>query len=85
MKITIVGTGYVGLVTGTVFAEKGHEVLCIDNNESKIEKLNKGQIPFYEPGLAEMVLRNKEAKRLSFYSQIIDGINYAQVDRKSVV
>ena len=78
MKITIVGTGYVGLVTGTTFSEVGHEVLCVDNDESKIEKLNKLRMPIYEEGLQETVVRNVEAGRLRFSTCIKEGTEFAE-------
>jgi UDPglucose 6-dehydrogenase len=79
MKITIVGTGYVGLVTGTCFAEVGHEVLCVDNDPRKIEMLNRLEMPIYEEGLQEMVKRNVEAGRLHFSESIEEGTQYAEV------
>lgn len=75
MKIAIVGTGYVGLVTGACFAEMGAEVACIDINKNKIDKLHKGEIPFYEPGLDGLVLRNVAAGRLSFNTDLSEVIN----------
>ena len=79
MKVTIVGTGYVGLVTGACFADVGHEVLCVDNDERKIQMLNKLDMPIYEPGLAEMVKRNVDAGRLRFTSRIKEGTEFAEV------
>ncbi len=79
MKITIVGTGYVGLVTGTCFAETGFEVKCIDVDENKINKLKKGIIPIYEPGLQELVKRNIKEGRLSFSTDIKEGIKFGSV------
>src|SRR3989339_1274232 len=79
MKITIVGTGYVGLVTGTTFAEIGHEVLCIDNDEKKIQKLMRLEMPIYEEGLEDMVKRNFNAGRLRFSTSIKEGTEFATV------
>ena len=70
MKITIVGTGYVGLVTGTCFAEVGIDVTCVDIDRLKIENLNKGISPIYEPGLDAMIERNVSKKRLSFTTEL---------------
>jgi len=72
MKITVVGTGYVGLVTGTCFADSGNEVTCVDIDQAKIERLNRGEIPIYEPGLSELVRRNIEHGRLHFTTDL-DG------------
>ena len=70
MKITMIGTGYVGLVSGACFAEVGNDVLCIDVDERKIRTLNEGGLPIYEPGLLEMVKRNRAAGRLKFSSDV---------------
>jgi len=79
MKITVIGTGYVGLVTGTCFAELGNEVICVDIDKSKIENLKKGIIPIYEPGLKELVLRNHKEKRLHFTIDAKSAIESAEV------
>jgi len=74
MKIAVVGTGYVGLVTGTCFADSGNEVICIDKDEAKIAVLEKGKIPIYEPGLLEMVHRNSRDGRLVFTTDLPKGV-----------
>lgn len=76
MKVSIVGTGYVGLVTGVLFADKGHDVLCIENNIRKLQKLQNGHVPFYEPGLQELMTKNKA--RLRFSDSIKEGVEHAQ-------
>ncbi|WP_455250395.1 UDP-glucose dehydrogenase family protein [Porphyromonas sp.] len=79
MNIAIVGTGYVGLVTGTCFAEMGVDVTCVDVDAAKIEALRQGQIPIYEPGLEEMVLRNVEAGRLHFTTELTSCLQDVEV------
>lgn len=79
MKISIVGTGYVGLVTGTCFSEMGNKVYCIDNDKQKIEKLKNGEIPIYEPGLQEMVKRNYEEGQLNFTTDIKEGLENTNI------
>ena len=79
MKIAIVGTGYVGLVTGTCFADSGNQVTCIDIDEKKIARLNKGDIPIYEPGLAEMVEHNVDANRLAFTTDLASAVSTASI------
>lgn len=79
MKIAIVGTGYVGLVTGTCFSEVGVDVTCVDIDQKKIDNLNKGILPIYEPGLEEMVIRNSQKHRLHFSVSLKDSIKDAEV------
>ena len=74
MKIAVIGTGYVGLVTGACLTETGNNVICIDCDQTKIDMLNRGQIPIYEPGLADMVARNVESGRLQFITQLDAGV-----------
>jgi UDPglucose 6-dehydrogenase len=79
MRLAIIGTGYVGLVTGTCFAEVGHHVICVDNDEAKVKRLQAGGIPIYEPGLEELVKENVAAKRLSFTSSTAEGVQKSDV------
>lgn len=79
MKIAIVGTGYVGLVTGTCFAEMGVDVSCVDIDRDKIEKLRRGEIPIYEPGLEDMVRKNAEAGRLHFTTDLASCIDDVEI------
>jgi UDPglucose 6-dehydrogenase len=78
-KIAVVGTGYVGLVTGTCFAESGNDVTCIDIDKAKIARLNAGEIPIYEPGLSELVEHNREAGRLHFTSDLPSAVRSARL------
>ena len=79
MNVAIVGTGYVGLVSGTCFAELGNNVICVDNNEKKIEDLNKGIVPIYEPGLEELIKKNRKSKRLTFTSSIAQAVKKSKI------
>ena len=79
MKLSIIGSGYVGLVTGTCLAEAGHTVICVDNNEAKVQELRAGQIPIYEPGLEELVRRNVQLKRLSFTASTQQAVADSEV------
>lgn len=79
MKIAVVGTGYVGLVTGTCFAETGNKVFCVDIDQSKVERLTKGEITIYEPGLEKIFLRNLKEGRLKFTTDLASGISEAEI------
>jgi len=79
MNITVIGTGYVGLVSGTCLAEVGNHVLCIDIDQSKIDMLDNGEIPIYEPGLEELVKKNVDAGRLSFSSDVSKGVDFGSI------
>ena len=79
MNIAIVGTGYVGLVSGTCFAEMGVNVTCVDVNEEKIRSLQEGKVPIYEPGLDEMVLRNQREGRLHFTTDLTSCLDDVEV------
>ena len=77
MQVVVVGTGYVGLVSGTCFADFGHEVICVDKDPQKIETLKTGGIPIYEPGLDQLVKKNVEAKRLHFTTSLPEAMGTA--------
>ncbi|SPA14169.1 UDP-GLUCOSE 6-DEHYDROGENASE [Cupriavidus taiwanensis] len=79
MKVTIIGSGYVGLVTGACLAEQGNDVFCLDLDEQKIALLNAGGVPIYEPGLQELIQRNREAGRLTFSSDVAASVEHADV------
>ncbi|MCE9520719.1 MAG: UDP-glucose/GDP-mannose dehydrogenase family protein [Verrucomicrobia bacterium] len=79
MKLTIIGSGYVGLTTGACFAEIGHHVMCVDNNQKKIDSLLAGKIPIYEPGLEPIVRKNVVSKRLQFTTSTSEGVDHGEV------
>ena len=79
MKLCMIGTGYVGLVSGTCFADIGHTVYCVDNNKNKIDRLNSGESPIYEPGLDELIKENSRSKRLFFTSNLSEGVNKSDI------
>lgn len=79
MELTVVGTGYVGLVAGTCFAETGHQVTCVDKDQKKVEMLNRGEVPIYEPRLPELIQRNAEKGRLTFTTDLAKSIQKTEV------
>ena len=80
MHIAMIGTGYVGLVSGTCFSEFGHDVVCVDQDAAKIDKLNDGRMPIFEPGLEALVASNVKAGRLSFSTGLKDPVKAADAD-----
>lgn len=79
MNLAIIGTGYVGLTTGTCFAEVGHHVVCVDNDEAKVQALQQGQMPIYEPDLEEMIVANVSAGRLSFTTDLASAVRECEI------
>ena len=79
MKLCMIGTGYVGLVSGVCFSDLGNDVICVDRDKVKINSLKKGKIPIYEPGLSELVLKNFNNKRLSFSTDLKDSIKKSDI------
>ena len=79
MKLCMIGTGYVGLVSGVCFSDLGNTVICVDNDENKIKDLNNGKIPIYEPGLEEVLKKNYKQKRLTFTSDIKSAVNKSDI------
>ena len=79
MKVTIIGSGYVGLVTGACLAELGNQVFCLDVDQNKIDTLNSGGVPIYEPGLKEMITRNKEAGRIKFSTDVLASVEHGEI------
>src|SRR4051812_7382834 len=79
MKLAVIGTGYVGLVTGTCFAETGNDVICVDIDKDKVDKLSSGQVTIYEPGLEKIFVRNEKEGRLRFTTSLEEGIKDAKI------
>ena len=77
MRITMIGTGYVGLVSGVCFSDFGHDVICVDKDPRKIDMLNNGEVPIYEPGLDVLMTKNVEAGRLSFTTDLVTAVDGA--------
>ncbi|MGB5769729.1 MAG: UDP-glucose 6-dehydrogenase, partial [Crocosphaera sp.] len=79
MRVCVIGTGYVGLVTGVCLAHIGHHVICIDNNEEKVKLMKSGQSPIYEPGLSELMHSSTEAGRLEFTTDLAAGVAHGEI------
>jgi UDPglucose 6-dehydrogenase len=79
MRVCVIGTGYVGLVTGVCLSQIGHQVICVDNNEEKVKLMKSGQSPIYEPGLSELMLANMQANRLTFSSDLGEGVKHGEI------
>ena len=79
MKLCMIGTGYVGLVSGVCFADLGNDVVCVDKDDNKVNQLKNGKVPIYEPGLEELVLRNFNNKRLSFSTDLKNSVKKSDI------
>jgi len=84
MRISVVGTGYVGLVAGVCFADSGHSVVCVDVDENKITALRHGKSPIYEPGLEELLHKNLAAERLGFFTDLSAAVKASEVSARSM-
>src|SRR4249920_2287847 len=83
MRVAMIGTGYVGLVSGACFADFGHEVVCVDKDKAKIAALGRGEMPIYEPGLNDLVANNARAGRLKFMTELAGAVAAARGNRAS--
>jgi UDPglucose 6-dehydrogenase len=79
MRVCVIGTGYVGLVTGACLAQIGHHVICVDNNEAKVKLMQSGQSPIFEPGLAEIMQATMQEGRLDFATDLKTGVNHGEI------